>query len=56
MVQLVGPQLLGVIEHGLALPLQLQVEPLHVGGAALEPHPVTANAITKANMIFIGSS
>jgi hypothetical protein len=38
MVQLVGPQLLGVIAQGLALPLQLQVDPLHDGGEALEPH------------------
>jgi hypothetical protein len=55
MVQLVGPQLLGVIEHGLALPLQLQVEPLHDGGEPLEPHPATASAAIRANMIFIGA-
>ncbi len=42
MVQLVGPQLLGVIEQGLLAPLQAQVEPLHCGGALDEPQPATA--------------
>ena len=56
MVQLVGPQLLGVIEQGLALPVQLQVEPLHDGGDALEPQALNTSATNRAKNILIPAS
>ena len=55
MVQLDGPQLLGVIEQALA-PVHEHVDPLHAGGVPLEPQAAVESATIRANRIRIPAS